>query len=1115
MEAKPGQPTETTPPTVPGHELLKCIGRGGYGQVWLARNTRGEYRAVKIVYRQSFDNPKPFDREWKGIRRFKPISLSHVGFIDVLEVGMAEQEEYFYCVMEVGDDQSTGQTIDPDTYVPKTLSQEINRHGRLPVSRCVHIGMALCEALHELHLKGYVHRDIKPSNIIFVNDEPKLADIGLVTEANEKCSFVGTEGFVPPEGPGQPQADIYALGKVLYQACTGRDRNSFPSATTVLAGPDGKQFAELRQVLELACHSSVLTRYANAEHFQRDLALLSRGRSIKRRRLVELWRSRLQRVAKASAVAVLVLILAIGYFVYNRQRAATDALRTSAEANIAAGIRTMDSGDFLGALPQLIDGLRKDPGDSQRTSAQRLRLGTVLAQGPKLTHLWLGGGPASGCQFSPDGSQVLLARFCGDIEVHNLTNGRQTVLKPPPTLVNAAYSPDGRLLVTVSQSSVACIWNAANLDEVHRFPHASQLWDARFSPDGLRLVTAASDGVGRVWDIKNGRLVLELKKHSDAVHFCDFSHDGNLIVTASHDNTAQLWNARNGQPVGEPLKHGAWVTYAAFSPDDQKVVTSSLDRKARVWEISTGQHLVPDLDHRDGVQSAVFSPDGRFILTAGADGSARLWRAEDRQPVNANPVLRHPKGLTRASFGPDGHRILTTSADGSARVWDLAGSAAIPLPRRQPLSGDGSRFLTLTTNQVQVWDTRSAQPVGSPFNGDGLVERAALSEDGRYFFAICAGGASSTNHSLTVWDIDKRQSVGSGISLFNIPATIILPNQGDSLAIVDGSHVLIWNVATGSPRSPALPHKQAVAQALFSPDGSKLATVSGNEVWVWDTRSGEALFAPLTQSLPIRVAKFSYDARFLALGCSDNLLAAGYAQVYETAKGHAVGPRLSHTAGVHSLAFSRDNRRIVTASADFTAMVWEVLTGRRLTPPLQHENQVHDCSFSRNGLLVVTASADKTARVWEAQTGAPLTPPLRCPSPQERAGFLGDQPQVITVDSQGSARVWTLTTEARPIATLISLTRLLSSGPLDDTVSAANEPLETLWHRFRAQCPEFFAVRAENVTAWHKLAAQESELQGQQDAVMFHLRYLRSLGSEDLSPGKPPNRVSERPRQGN
>jgi len=71
----------------------------------------------------------------------------------------------------------------------------------------------LAEALEYLHSHGLVHRDIKPSNIVYVKGEPCLADIGLVTNIRD----ASTLGYIPPEGPGKPAADIYNLGKVLYE----------------------------------------------------------------------------------------------------------------------------------------------------------------------------------------------------------------------------------------------------------------------------------------------------------------------------------------------------------------------------------------------------------------------------------------------------------------------------------------------------------------------------------------------------------------------------------------------------------------------------------------------------------------------------------------------------------------------------------------------------------------------------------------------------------------------------------------------------------------------------------------------------------------------------------
>src|SRR4030095_8898385 len=97
-------------PTVPDHELLRRVGRGSYGEAWLARNMLGSLRAVKVVHRSSFDSERPYERELNGLKRFEPVSRTHPNLISILHLGQNSAAGYFYCVMEAADDASKDRT---------------------------------------------------------------------------------------------------------------------------------------------------------------------------------------------------------------------------------------------------------------------------------------------------------------------------------------------------------------------------------------------------------------------------------------------------------------------------------------------------------------------------------------------------------------------------------------------------------------------------------------------------------------------------------------------------------------------------------------------------------------------------------------------------------------------------------------------------------------------------------------------------------------------------------------------------------------------------------------------------------------------------------------------
>ena len=267
-------------PDAPDYELFNPpFGEGAYGKVWLARNAAGQWRALKAVYLANFDqNTDPYEREFSGIKKYQPFSDKHPGLLRV-EFVSEKQSGYFYYVMELGDPLEPGWEHEPSTYRPRDLVSERARshRRRLPVRECVRIGLALSDALDFIHRQGLTHRDIKPQNIIFVNGQPKLADLGLITEIrppDQERTLVGTPGYMPPppERPGTPQADIYALGMVLYVLGTGRSTAYFPEiATTLAEREDPADFFPLNTVILKACQPDPAQRYASAAEMHRAL----------------------------------------------------------------------------------------------------------------------------------------------------------------------------------------------------------------------------------------------------------------------------------------------------------------------------------------------------------------------------------------------------------------------------------------------------------------------------------------------------------------------------------------------------------------------------------------------------------------------------------------------------------------------------------------------------------------------------------------------------------------------------------------------------------------------------------------------------------------------------
>ena len=231
-----------------GYTIVQFCGSGAYGEVYLAEDITHKVVALKIIPIASGSNV--WRMELIGLRHYRQSIENHKALIEVLHVG--ETENFFYYTMEAADNMLHGDFS--EEYIADTLAHRLERGGRLEPEKVLELANNLLDALEHLSEYDLAHRDIKPANIVFINGQPKLSDIGLISNTGVRSKVVGTLDFLPPEiADGDPVGyghDLYSLGKVLYCALTGLLPENFPEVPITVPLRAWRQF---KNVLLKAC----------------------------------------------------------------------------------------------------------------------------------------------------------------------------------------------------------------------------------------------------------------------------------------------------------------------------------------------------------------------------------------------------------------------------------------------------------------------------------------------------------------------------------------------------------------------------------------------------------------------------------------------------------------------------------------------------------------------------------------------------------------------------------------------------------------------------------------------------------------------------------------------
>ena len=301
--------------------LVREIGHGAYGTVYLAERDDGERVAVKVCRCDDIGGER-YARELRGAKLYSSIPPQE-GLVHMRE--FAEKPWGFYAVMDLADDEFDGNPRTFAEYHPKTLARVIDGEKALPLGESVKLGIALAKGLAALQRHHLLHRDIKPANVLYFKGRPVLSDPGLVVEEGDAVSTVGTPIYVPPEGRfTEPASDIYSLGLTLKAASFGRRIEELDKGPALEADTGAKLFPAWWRILNKATAPSPSRRYQSAKALLKDLENLRRKIAV-----ASIVGSRAAIFAIAAlALAVIATIVPI---VTTSRRAKHDLVRQSVE----------------------------------------------------------------------------------------------------------------------------------------------------------------------------------------------------------------------------------------------------------------------------------------------------------------------------------------------------------------------------------------------------------------------------------------------------------------------------------------------------------------------------------------------------------------------------------------------------------------------------------------------------------------------------------------------------------------------------------------------------------------------------------------------------------------
>jgi serine/threonine protein kinase len=612
------------------YEILEQLGRGGFGETFLAIDTRMPSRRKCVIKQLKPDdttNTAPTPGWFEKRFQREAAILEELGRnnrqIPQLYEYFSEGENFFFV-------QEWIEGI--------TLSQKHQREGNLSEAEVETILRELLPVLDYIHGQGIIHRDIKPDNIILraSDGKPVLIDFGIVKEVNNinggnKTVPLGTPGYMASEQiAGHPvfSSDLYSLGLTAIFLLTGKIPQyltSHPKTGEILWRQDAPHRpSNLAAVIDRAVRFHPRDRFTSAEEMLTSLPGSSQP-----------------------TVSV------------NQSSTTTSPPRPLPPWFWVIFIVIIGGLSFRFGHPIIKPWL-----DSLFPNEPTVEELPLIEPSSQINSFVL----------NRDGQTLVGGDKKGNIYLWEVATGKRkkTIAGHRKAILAIAISNDQQILASSSEDGTIKVWDLKTGKERITLPRQRGLIALALSSDGNTLVTGGEDATVKLWNLSTGNLIETLPVEKEVVSLA-INQDASIIVSGHSGGDIIFWQKQGSNPYEPRIfpSINPWEAHSvAISIDGTTAASSSCQDNIRIWKDSNWKDSPLQAGSSADICLIVISEDGKIIAGRSSDETIRLWNLNTKKEIfsyspSSPKSFDSPRMIALSGDG----RTVASNFDKKIQVW--------------------------------------------------------------------------------------------------------------------------------------------------------------------------------------------------------------------------------------------------------------------------------------------------------------------------------------------------------------------------------------------------------------------------------------------------------------